>query len=164
MNKRNIWTAFIFMFILCSCRIALVKKSRVLNETNGYYFFYNSSTLGPIFFPSDDLQDVNSLNTLNCKDGYFVRQTCSSYNLRYMAKAHLVKLLYPNTKNGNEEVEDSVYIIPVKIKYVTEKYFSNYSNVVEIKEADSLIKMNIHQHYKGVVIDVVAPFLPKAFD
>ena len=140
--------------------MTLVNKSRVLYKSSGYYLFYSASWSGPIFFPSDNVQDGNTLNVLNGKQGYFVANQEGKY-LRDFAKAYPVKFL--PTKGKGVAFDDSVYLIPVDIMYTKQKFNNNYSDSVQILRGDTLITMNIYQYFNGAVINVDAPFVPKAY-
>ncbi len=141
--------------------MTLVNKSRVLYKSSGYYLFYSTSWSGPIFFPSENIQDGNTLNILNGKQGYFVANAEGKY-LRDFAKAYAVKIV--PTKGKGAAFDDSVYLIPVEIMYTKQKFRNNYSDSVQILRVDTLIRTNIHQYFDGDVIKVDAPFIPKAFD
>jgi hypothetical protein len=159
---------FISLFLLLlatSCAMRIVNKSRVLQEAKGFYFFYSRNSMSPIFFPSDKFPNGDSLATLDDKDGYFVNPIhCGEKALRDYASKHDVKILYSQKGDINHKEEDSVYLIPVVIKYTSRKIYDKLYDQVNIYKGDTLIKMRIHQSFTGLVLAVESPIVPKAID
>lgn len=85
-----------------------VNKSRVVQETEGYLFYYRSDKC--LFIPSRDTSMTNFMNDTLPKRGYFLEPVCGVKGLKFLATKFDVNIVYIDNEQ-EFTLPDSIYII-----------------------------------------------------